>query len=210
MAPPAPSSAVRTGGNVSRQTRLKRRCGGFTLVELGIVVAVLLVLAVGVGYFFGVGGQSRNAALLAFQRTLGDAALRMNANTNCIPRQVRGLFDNAANQAANTFCGIEVPVGTWKQPYMQPTDFNAGGDAVVNNIMSGVVVSIQREAGGIGQRYFTRSAGVPNAQILEMLQECNGNNDTTVGFDRFRCRGAPGGGAAATGTFDMLFHSAQG
>jgi hypothetical protein len=43
-----------------------------------------------------------------------------------------------------------------------------------------------------------------------MLQECNGNNDTTVGFDRFRCRGAPGGGAATTGTFDMLFHSAQG
>lgn len=195
---------------MTKQLRLKRQAGGFTLVELGIVVAVLLVLAVGVGYFFGVGGQSRNAALLAFQRTVGDAALRMNANTNCIPRQVRGLFDNAANQAANTYCGVDVPAGTWKQPYMQPTDFNAGGDAVVTNIMSGVAVSIQREAGGIGQRYFTRAVGVPNAQILELLQECNGSNDATVGFDRFRCRGAPGGGAATTGSFDMLFHSAQG
>ncbi len=195
---------------MKKELRIKRRAGGFTLVELGIVVAVLLVLAVGVGYFFGVGGQSRNAALIAFQRTVGDAALRMNANTNCIPRQVRGLFDNAANQAANTYCGVDIPPGNWKQPYMQPTDFNAGGDAVVSNIMSGVSVSIQREAGGVGQRYFTRAAGVPNSQILEMLQECNGSNDTTVGFDRFRCRGAPGGGAAATGSFDMLFHSAQG
>jgi len=195
---------------VGREIAIKRRSGGFTLVELGIVVAVLLVLAVGVGYFFGVGGQSRNAALLAFQRTVGEAALRMNANTNCIPRQVRGLFDNAANQAANTFCGVDVPAGNWKQPYMQPTDYNTDGNALVNSIMSGVVVSIQRETGGIGQRYFTRSTGVPNAQILELLQECNGSNDTTVGFDRFRCRGAPGSGAATTGTFDMLFHSAQG
>ncbi len=191
-------------------TQLRRRTGGFTLVELGIVIAVLLVLAVGVGYFFGVGGQSRNAALLAFQRTVGDAALRMNANTNCIPRQVRGLFDNAANVAANTWCGVDVPAGNWKQPYMQPTDFNAGGDAVVGNIMAGVVVSIQREAGGVGQRYFTRAANVPNAQILEMLQECNGSNDTAAGFDRFRCRGTPGAGATSTGVFDMLFHSAQG
>jgi type II secretory pathway pseudopilin PulG len=76
------NATQRSEGEVRRELQLKRRAGGFTLVELGIVVAVLLVLAVGVGYFFGVGGQSRNAALLAFQRTVGDAALRMNANTN--------------------------------------------------------------------------------------------------------------------------------
>jgi len=187
-----------------------RATRGFTLVELGIVVAVLLVLAVGVGYFFSVGGQSRNAALMSFKRTVGDAALRMNANTNCIPRQVRGLFDNTVNSAANTYCGLEVPAGAWKQPYLQPTDYNASGDALVNGIMPGVSVSIQREAGGIGQRYYTRAAQVPNAQILELLQECNGSGDATAGFDRFRCRGAPGTGATSTGTFDMLFHSSQG
>ncbi len=187
-----------------------RGARGFTLVELGIVVAVLLVLAVGVGYFFSVGSQSRNAALLSFKRTVGDAALRMNANTNCIPRQVRGLFDNAVNSAANTWCGMDVAAGAWKQPYLQPTDFTTGGDAVVNGIMPGVTVSIQREAGGIGQRYFTRAANVPNAQILEMLQECNGSGDAAAGFDRFRCRGVPGSGTTPTGTFDMLFHSSQG
>jgi len=187
-----------------------RAMRGFTLVELGIVVAVLLVLAVGVGYFFSVGGQSRNAALLSFKRTVGDAALRMNANTNCIPRQVRGLFDNAVNSAANTWCGVEVSAGAWKQPYLQPTDYTTGGDALINGIMPGVVVSIQREAGGIGQRYYTRATNVPNAQILELLQECNGSGDASASFDRFRCRGAPGTGASTTGTFDMLFHSSQG
>lgn len=195
---------------VSHRPPALRATRGFTLVELGIVVAVLLVLAVGVGYFFSVGGQSRNAALLSFKRTVGDAALRMNANTNCIPRQVRGLFDNAVNLAANTWCGLDVPAGAWKQPYLQPTDYTTGGDAQINGIMPGVTVSIQREAGGIGQRYYTRATNVPNAQILELLQECNGSGDIAAGFDRFRCRGAPGSGASATGTFDMLFHSSQG
>ncbi len=180
--------------------------GGFTLVELAIVIAILALLGVGIYVFTDIGGRGKSVTLLNFMQQTGGALQRLKADSGCHTQRLAGLWANANNSVANTFCGVAIADGAWRGPYMKPFSIEATSNAgVLDNIVSGARLSVNREAGGIGQRYFLRTASVPNDLIIQALQECNGSTATTVSFNTNKCRGAPGTGATGNGTFDYLY-----
>jgi len=180
--------------------------GGFTLVELAIVIAILALLGVGIYVFTDIGGRGKAVTLLNFMQQTGGAMQRMKADTGCQTQRLAGLWANANNTAANTFCGVAIADGAWRGPYMKPFSIDTTSNAgVLDNIVSGARLSVNREAGGIGQRYFLRTANVPNDLVIQALQECNGSTATNASFDTNKCRGAPGTGATGNGTFDYLY-----
>jgi prepilin-type N-terminal cleavage/methylation domain-containing protein len=179
---------------------------GFTLVELAIVITILALLGVGIYVFTDVGGRGKTVALLNVMQQSGAAMQRMKADTGCHGQRIAGLWSNAQNTAANTFCGIAIADGAWRGPYLKPFSVDgATGAGIVDSVVSGGRLTLQREAGGIGQRYFVRASNIPNDLIAQFLQECNGSLSATTTFDTNKCRGALGTGSTGVGTADYLY-----
>lgn len=183
-----------------------RRQGGFTLVELSIVIAILSLLGVGMYVFTDTGGRGKAVTLLNLAQQTGGALDRLKADSGCHTQRLAGLWTNSVNVAANTFCGVAIADAAWRGPYLKPstTDPNSGAE-LLDNVVSGAQMAIQREAGGIGQRYFLRVSGLPADLVTQALLECNGGAGAAAGFDTNKCRAAPGGGGDANGAFDYLY-----
>ncbi len=189
-------------------TRNLARRSGFTLVELAVVIAILSLLGVGVYVFTDIGGRGKAVTLLNYMQQIGGALQRLRADTGCHTQRIPGLWTNAANGAGATFCGAAISDNSWRGPYLKPfsTDPTSGA-GLLDGIVSGATVSIAREDGGIGQRYFLRATNVPNDIVIQVLQECNGSISSGATFDTNHCRAAAAG--AASGSVDYLYDESR-
>lgn len=179
---------------------------GFTLVELAIVITILALLGVGIYVFTDVGGRGKAVSLMNVMQQTGSGMQRLKADSGCHSQRIAGLWTNTVNTAANTFCGVAIADGAWRGPYLKPFTVDAtNGAGIIDSVVSGGRLTLQREAGGVGQRYFVRAASIPNDLIAQVLQECNGSLSTTVTFDTNKCRGALGTGTTSAGTIDYLY-----
>ena len=67
--------------------------GGFTLVELAIVIAILALLGVGIYVFTDVGGRGKSVTLLNFMQQTGGALQRMKADSGCHTQRLAGQIE---------------------------------------------------------------------------------------------------------------------
>lgn len=108
----------------------QRKRGGFTLIELAIVVAILIVLLTGAILFLPkLLGKSKYASVKRDYDTIGKAIDNYRTDTNYYPQYIYELWRNAGNLAG------------WNGPYLKPPhgDTNAntypsplGGDVQVD------------------------------------------------------------------------------
>ena len=181
--------------------RFNRRARGFTLIEMLVALAILALLALLASSAFD-GSRSKAQAMIGLAKQIGDANIQLKTDTGCYVSSPKALFDpDAAQDANNNYC--RRPFGnTWARPYLAQYTVDTSGALLVDKIGAGVVVTLQREAGGMGQRYFVRFENVPKDVIKQALVECNNTDASGGNFSANRCR-TPGDLASTEpGTFD--------
>lgn len=179
---------------IQLSTKGRRSQGGFTLLELALVVIVLGIL------IFALvpkedPDKAKAVAMLRAMDTIGAGSTRLRAEAGCYPTRPDALFNRA--QAATSTCGIDLQP-RWRGPYMGDGPVNGAGDVMAPNISATAAYSLRTAAGGAGTQYFVRASNVPNTVIKRALEECNGTQ-AAVG----RCTGVQGGGGS--GTFDAKY-----
>lgn len=185
----------------------KSKSGGFTLIEMLVVLAILSMLAMLASNAFD-GSRSKAQVMLTLGKQVGDANIQLKTDTGCYVNTPKALFDDATAQvAANNYCNR--PFGkTWTRPYLGQYTVDATNNLVIDKIGAGVTVSFGKVAGGLGQRYYVRFSNVPMDVVKQALIECN-NDDATVGnFNNNRCVAGSIAGQAPT-TFDMLYDTTR-
>jgi len=164
--------------------------GGFSLIELLVALTLLSVLAVAITGAFD-GSRSRAQSLLSMMSELGSAQARQKNDTGCYVNTPLALYDMAKGRdLSQNYCG-RAQTKTWNGPYVSRFTANATGEVVADKIAEGVLVSFQRETGGMGKRYYTRAVAVPVDVARQFLQECNNSAEEVTGaaaFETNKCR----------------------
>jgi prepilin-type N-terminal cleavage/methylation domain-containing protein len=181
--------------------------GGFSLIELLVGLALLTLLAVAISGSFD-GSRSRAQSLLSMMSELGSAQARQKNDTGCYVKTPHALFDPVkGKELAGNFCN-RVQTNTWNGPYVSRFSASAAGEVIADKVAEGVLVSFQRENGGMGKRYFIRAVGVPADVARQFLQECNNKVDEALvgaaAFDSNKCR-LQAAIAGDTAGVEMLF-----
>lgn len=188
--------------------KLRKKSEGFTLIEMLVALAILSLLALLASNAFD-GSRTKAQAMISLGKQVGDANIQLKTDTGCYVNKPKALFDPAtAQDTNNNYC--KRPFGnTWARPYMAQYTVDANGNVVADKIGAGVIVSLEREAGGMGQRYYVKFDNVPKDVIKQGLVECN-NTDATGGtFDNNRCRTPSDLSSTDTGVFEMLYDSTR-
>ena len=184
--------------------------GGFTLIELGIVVviiSILLYMALG-----GISGseKSKGTALLSKSQDVSGALLLLQQDTGVFPNRVDALFNRTVNVATGNFQGIDA-TASWKGPYYDTFKPNATGNLPMDTVSATAVLGILQVAAGLPPGatagYEVSVSNVDAGIIKEAAGKCNQTNtsllpptDYTAGN---KCRSSLVAGATA-GTFSML------
>lgn len=107
---------------------------GISLYTLLAAVVVLgLISSVSVTQFTG--NSSKQRAVGALMRNLGQAVQRFHLDTGCYPSRLKGLADRQAASEYNT-CGRPFPAGLWKGPYVNGLRFNTRGRIVTDRYIA--------------------------------------------------------------------------
>ncbi len=97
--------------------------GGFTLIELAVVIMLLTILVLTGKYTSTLSDDTFTAkALLYKSRLFADAVLRYKADTGATPMHLKSLFLKKANSAADTTESIDV-TQKWRGPYVDGFKF---------------------------------------------------------------------------------------
>jgi prepilin-type N-terminal cleavage/methylation domain-containing protein len=195
-----------TGRKPSGRNALQR---GFTLVEIMVVIGIMAILSA-VVMMTASTDSSKATALFASMTTTSDSLERMKMDVGCYPTDMSALWVRANASAANMWCGQD-GTSAWDGAYLKTAPFDTTNQAIeVSNIAPNAEIAFSREAGGSnGFYYFLHGTALPNAIVLDALLKCNGSNSTAATFSTGKCRGTlGGGGAAATGTFDLMVEDA--
>lgn len=132
--------------------------GGFTLVELLVVIVVLAVLAaIVLPKFMNSSARSKESALKSDLKLLRNAVSLFNADTGVYPKTLADLASTTAPTAATAkgldSAGVEVAYqpGDWHGPYIQdlPKDPISGTDYTYSTA-SGSVGKVTSSAAGNG------------------------------------------------------------
>jgi len=185
--------------------RNKNKSRGFTLIEMLVALAILSMLALLASNAFD-GSRSKAQVMLGLAKQVGDANVQLKTDTGCYVNKPQALFDfTFAKDPANNYCNRSFN-NMWARPYMGQYTVDANGSLMADKIGAGVLVSLNKEPGGLGTRYFVRFANVPMDVVKQALIECNNDQDAvTVGdFNKNRCRAASVAGDQPT-TFDMMY-----
>lgn len=176
------------------------REGGFSLVEMGVVLGILVALTVIYMYTFNP-DKSNGKVLFTTMTKVGSALVAMKQDTSCYPATTNALFVRTA--AANSQCGIDL-TSQWQGPYYPSASTDAAGNITLPKVSPAVTLTIGQgnNLNGTGNtvQWFVQANNVPNEVIRFAVDACNGSN-TNNG----KCIGNPGGGAAGTGTFRYIF-----
>jgi prepilin-type N-terminal cleavage/methylation domain-containing protein len=186
-----------------------RKQRGFTLVELIVVLAVIVVLATFMASKFS-GDSSKAVKLFSDMKTLSDSAQRAVVDLGGVPNRLSVLWNRTDATAGNMFNGITA-TNNWSGPYIdrQPTDAN---NAITeSSIGDATTITIAREAANAATNggnytwvYYLRASNVPNAVIIEAIKKC-ANTDVVANatFVNGQCRATLGSGATEFGSFDV-------
>lgn len=186
--------------------RLKTR--GFTLIEILVALAILAIISLLASNAFD-GSRTKAQAMITLGKQVGDGNIQLKTDTGCYVNEPRALFDQtSALDSNNNYC--KRPFGnTWARPYLGQYTTDTNGNLVVDKISAGVVVSLQREAGGMGQRYFVRFENVPKDVIKQALVECNNTDATGGNFNNNKCRTTSDLSNTDPGVFEMLYDTTR-
>lgn len=186
----------------------KSKSGGFTMIEMLVVLAILAMLALLASNAFD-GSRSKAQVMLGLGKQVGDANIQLKTDTGCYVNMPQALFDQtAAATTSNNYCNR--PFGnTWSRPYLGQYTVDANGSLVADKIGAGVLVSLKRVAGGLGQRYYVHFDNVPMDVIKQGLVECNNTDATGGDFAKNRCRTTGNLSATDPGDFDMLYDTTR-
>lgn len=167
---------------------------GFTLVEL-LVVLALIVLLSSLYIFNDDSSKSKGKVMYSSMVEYSNAMVRAKTDVACHFNRVDALWLQAS--ASTSSCGLDLRP-QWQGPYTRPANVDATGNVVLANLGPTLTLSIRSAAGGSGTQWFVRASNVPNEFIQHALVACNGSATATG-----KCVGATG--AAGLGTFDLQF-----
>jgi len=107
-----------------------RRRGGFTLVELLIVVIIIAILAaIAIAKFGNSSQRSREAALRAELKTLRNAVELFKGDTGCYPPSFDAFTSQPTQCIQPDGSTITIPTNSWRGPYVS----NVGPNPVTGN-----------------------------------------------------------------------------
>jgi general secretion pathway protein G len=136
----------------------RKRRGGFTLVELLVVIVVLAVLAaIVLPKFMDSGKRSKEAALKSDLKLLRNAITLFKTDTDLYPLTLSDLAATAAPaKGSDGTADQNVTASNWHGPYLQsvPTD-PISGAAFTYTKTTGTVVSSAAGNGQDGTAYTT-------------------------------------------------------
>lgn len=175
----------------------KKHQGGFTLIELVVVIAILFSLASLSGIFSFSGDKSKAANLLQSARLYSDGLLRITNDTGATPRNPHSLFLKASNAVANNFEGINA-VPAWRGPYVNGFSADTNGDAKLDNLGSGAIMKIGQVTTGLPTGmttgYQLDFTGLTDDVVKEAVANCNSTDISTALPTTFaagnKCKGA--------------------
>lgn len=123
---------------------LKRKIGGFTLVELLVVIVILAVLAaIALPKFMDSSARSKESALKSDLKILRNAITLFKTDTGLYPLTLADLAAaSAPAQGNNGTADTALTASNWHGPYLQavPSD-PVSGSAFTYTKTTGVVVS---------------------------------------------------------------------
>ncbi|MCW3097407.1 MAG: ral secretion pathway protein [Chthonomonadaceae bacterium] len=110
----------------------RRARGGFTLIELVVVIVILAILAaVIVPRFFGRTDDAKISSALTTIKSLDDSVALYNADTGSFPPTLDGLISNPQVKGWNgpyLKNQSTVPLDPWGHPYAYKVPGDAGRD----------------------------------------------------------------------------------
>lgn len=155
--------------------------GGFTLVELIIGMALMVMILMATGVFSFSGAQSKSTNILSVMKELGNAATRYNAHTGLMPKAPWSLFNKDKNLAADTFQGAAATT-SWKGPYVNGFTAGTAGEYNLDSFVSGASITFAKITTGLpagaSAGYESSASAIPNEIVNQIVADCNG---TAVG-----------------------------
>lgn len=155
----------------------KQQQGGFTLVELAVVIVLLISMASLGGIFSFTGDKSKASNLLQSGRLYGDAIMRYKNDTGVTPKHMKSLFLKASNTAADTNEATDAST-TWRGPYVNGFKQDANGDVAADFLSSGSVITVTLPATanlptGMNTGLQFTFSNLPDTVIKEAVANCN-------------------------------------
>lgn len=177
----------------------RRRQGGFTLIEIMVVLVLIAVLA-SLSIFAFRGDRSKGTVLYSKVQQYGTAMARLQMDASCYPTRTGALINQAAAQ--NSACGLDLRPN-WRGPYAKAEGLDANQDILMPEVSPTAVMTIghnvaDTNANGLNNEWYLRVSNVPNDIAAEAVDICN------KGAANGPCvAGAPGAGG--TTTVDLIF-----
>ena len=189
--------------------------GGFTLIELAVVIVLLITLAAVGGIFSFSGDKSKASNLLQTGRLYSDAILRYKNDTGVTPKRLKSLFLKASNAAADTVEAVAA-TATWRGPYVNGFKQDANGDVAADFLSSGSVITLTQPAAanlpaGMNQGLQLNFSNLSDTVVKEAVANCN-NTDISAALPTTftvgnKCAGKLAA-AGVAGSVQYLFYMA--